>query len=96
MFRCVSRQGGKFVLKPEGVISRLKKFRSCCACETPSALAATALKELAQVGRSKGTLAQFSSWPVGSARSRLYFAQGKMNIGPGFPVSIEIVHTKGH
>lgn len=96
MFRCVSRKAGKFVLKPEGVISRLEKFRSCCACETPSALAASALKELAETGRSKGTLAQLSSWPVGSARSRLSFAQGKMNIGPGFTVSTEIVHTKGH
>lgn len=76
------------MLKPEGVISRLEKFRSCCACETPSALAATALEELAGIGRSKGTLAQFSSWPVRSARSRLYFAQGKINIGPGFTVSI--------
>lgn len=84
------------MLTPEGVISRLKKFRSCCACETPSALAAAALKELAQTGSSKGTLAQFSSWPVGSARNRLYFAQGMMNIGPGFTVSTEIVHTKAH
>lgn len=96
MFQCVNRKGGKFVLKPGGVISRLKKFRSCCACETPSALAATALEELAQAGRSKGTLAQFSSWPVGSTRSRLYFAQRKMNIGPGFTVSTEIVRTIGH
>jgi len=31
-------KGGKFVLKPDSVVSRLKKFKSCCACEMPSAL----------------------------------------------------------